>query len=93
MNVEPRRRVDLAEAKAHLGELVSSVEEGETVDITKLSKPVATVSPPMPPIDRAALQRVTDSMPYGEGEGEGDAEQAADGGQVRVPPATRGPKS
>jgi len=66
MNVESHRRVSLAEAKIHLSELISAVEAGETVEITKRSKLVATVSPPTRPIDLAWLQSVTDSMPYGD---------------------------
>jgi prevent-host-death family protein len=35
------KSVSLTEAKAHLSELIDSVVEGETVEITRLGKPVA----------------------------------------------------
>lgn len=38
------RTVSIAEAKAHLSALVSAVEAGEDVVITKRGKPVATLS-------------------------------------------------
>jgi prevent-host-death family protein len=58
--------VNLADAKARLSELVERAEAGETVRITRRGKPVAQITPLKPrrkPIDFAALQTLTDSMP------------------------------
>jgi prevent-host-death family protein len=75
MNVESPRRMGLAEAKAHLSALITAVEAGESICLTRWSKPVATLSPvratgspryaPAVPLDLAWLQRVTDAMPIG----------------------------
>ncbi len=40
------RTVSLAEAKAHLSELLNTVEAGEEIIITRHGRPVARVSPP-----------------------------------------------
>lgn len=56
------RRVSVADAKAHLSELLTDVEAGETVQITKRGKPVATLSPvrrPREPIDIDWLRSVS----------------------------------
>lgn len=58
-------KVNLAEAKAHLSELVDRVEAGETVDITRRGKPVArltSVARPRKRIDAAQLRALTDSL-------------------------------
>ncbi|ALG69758.1 prevent-host-death protein [Azospirillum thiophilum] len=58
--------VPLADAKAHLGDLIAQAEAGETVCITKRGKPVAqltAVQPRRRPISLAELQAVTDAMP------------------------------
>ena len=58
--------VNLADAKAHLSELVTQAASGETVCITRRGKPVArltAVQPPRRPVDVAALRTLTDSMP------------------------------
>lgn len=58
--------VSLAEAKAHLSELVERVTEGETVFITRRGKTVAKLvaaEKPRKPIDLAFLRGVTASMP------------------------------
>ena len=60
------RSVNLAEAKAHLSELVERAAAGETVCITRRGKPVAQLSAvgtPRKRIDVAALRAMTDSMP------------------------------
>jgi prevent-host-death family protein len=60
------RAVSLADAKARLSELVDHVEAGDTVDITRRGKPVArltAVARPRKPIDLAALEALTDSLP------------------------------
>ncbi|MBF0375557.1 MAG: type II toxin-antitoxin system prevent-host-death family antitoxin [Alphaproteobacteria bacterium] len=60
------KMVDLALAKAHLGELVELAASGEAVCITRGGKPVArltAVDTPRPPIDVSALRALTDSMP------------------------------
>ena len=52
----------LAEAKAHLSELIDRVAKGETVQITKRGKPVARLigdEKPRKPIDIEALRALT----------------------------------
>jgi prevent-host-death family protein len=51
----------LADAKAHLSELVSRAEAGETLEITRRGRPVARLVPvenPRPAIDWGALRQV-----------------------------------
>lgn len=58
--------VNLADAKAHLSEIVDRVEAGESIDITRRGKPVArltAVSRPRKPVDAALLQSLTATMP------------------------------
>lgn len=66
--------VNLADAKAHLSELVDRVEAGDSVEITRRGKPVArlsAVAKPRQRIDAALLQSLTATMPL-------QAEGAAD---------------
>ncbi len=59
-------KVNLAEAKAHLSELVDRVEAGDSIDITRRGKPVARLSAatrPRKPIDLALLRSLTAAMP------------------------------
>jgi prevent-host-death family protein len=58
--------VNLAEAKAHLSELVTQAEAGETVQISRRGKPVAQLSSlmqPRKPVELAVLRAFTDTMP------------------------------
>jgi prevent-host-death family protein len=58
--------INLADAKAHLSELVDRVEAGHSIDITRRGKPVArltAVARPRKPIDAALLQSLTAAMP------------------------------
>lgn len=58
--------ISLADAKAHLSELVDRVEAGDTIDITRRGKPVArltAVERPRRAIDAAQLQALTATMP------------------------------
>ena len=58
--------VTLADAKAHLSELVERAAAGETVCITRRGRPVARLVPAETPrtrIDVAALRAVTKAMP------------------------------
>ena len=58
--------IDLADAKAHLSELVDRVEAGESIDITRRGKAVArltAVAKPRKKIDAALLQSLTATMP------------------------------
>ena len=51
----------LADAKAHLSELVSRAEAGETLEITRRGRPVARLVPvecPRPVIDWEVLRQV-----------------------------------
>lgn len=57
--------VNLADAKAHLSELVDRAAAGEAVRITRRGKPVAQLAPAVAPrkrIEPAALRAVTDAM-------------------------------
>ncbi|QCI67942.1 type II toxin-antitoxin system Phd/YefM family antitoxin [Phreatobacter stygius] len=57
--------ISLAEAKAHLSELVCRVEAGESIDITRRGEPVArltAVARPRKQIDAALLQALTATM-------------------------------
>lgn len=59
-------KVSLADAKAHLSELVDRVEAGASIDITRRGKPVARLTSIVhdrKPIDVAALRELTASMP------------------------------
>jgi prevent-host-death family protein len=52
----------LADAKAHLSELINRVENGETVEITRRGKLVARLTPPgrqLKKVDVDALRRLT----------------------------------
>jgi len=58
--------VNLADAKAHLSELVAQVESGEQVCILRRGKPVArltTIESQHRPISLSALKALTDGMP------------------------------
>ena len=66
--------VNLADAKAHLSELVDRVEAGESIDITRRGKPVArltAVARPRKGIDAGLLEALTATMPP-QAEGAGD---------------------
>jgi prevent-host-death family protein len=54
--------INLADAKAHLSELVDRVEAGDSIDITRRGKPVArltAVTRPRQRIDATLLQSLT----------------------------------
>ncbi len=58
--------VKLADAKAHLSELIDRVVAGETIEITRRGKPVARLSAvdrPRTRIDATALAALTAAMP------------------------------
>ena len=58
--------VTLADAKAHLSELVERAIQGETVQLTRRGKPVACitgVSRQRQPIDLKSLRALTNTMP------------------------------
>jgi len=60
------KTITLAEAKAHLSELIDRVEAGDSVDITRRGKPVArltAVTKSRKPIDAARLRALTATMP------------------------------
>ena len=60
------RRLNLADAKAHLSELVERAAAGEAVCITRRGKAVAqitAVDTPRKRIDPMALRAMTDAMP------------------------------
>ncbi len=58
--------ISLADAKAHLSELVDRVEAGDSIDITRRGKSVARLTAAAKPrkaIDAAELQALTATMP------------------------------
>jgi prevent-host-death family protein len=58
--------VSLADAKAHLSELVDRIEAGDSIDITRRGKPVArltAVGTPRKRVDAALLRALTATMP------------------------------
>jgi len=60
------KRVSLADAKAHLSELVERAAAGEAVCITRHGKAVARITAadiPRKRIDGAELRAMTDTMP------------------------------
>lgn len=62
---EPSRTVSVAQAKAHLSELLDAVEKGEHVEITRRGKPIADIVPKdkvRTPIDLAWLDRLKSQM-------------------------------
>ena len=59
-------RISLAEAKAHLSELVERAEAGDIVSITRRGKEVArliSADRPRRRVDPAWLRAITDAMP------------------------------
>lgn len=65
----PPAEVSVAEAKAHLSELLDRVEQGEEIVITRRGKPVAKVSGlrrKLEPIDWDEIDRIRESMPFQE---------------------------
>ncbi len=58
--------ISLADAKAHLSELVDRVNEGASIEITRRGKPIARLTAAARPrkrIDAAMLQAVTAAIP------------------------------
>lgn len=58
--------VNLADAKAHLSELVERAASGDPVHITRRGKPVAQITAietPRKRIDLSVLRALTDAMP------------------------------
>jgi prevent-host-death family protein len=58
--------VNLAEAKAHLSDLVARAEAGEAIQISRRGKPVvqlSTIARSRKPITLDALRAVTDTLP------------------------------
>lgn len=58
--------INLADAKAHLSELIDRVQAGDTIDITRRGKPVARLMPATKPrmkVDAAMLAALTATMP------------------------------
>ena len=63
---EKMSAVTVAEAKAHLSELVERAAKGETVCVTRRGKPIAKIAPlaePKKPVDVALLREITKGMP------------------------------
>lgn len=59
-------RINLADAKAHLSELVDRAEAGESIDIVRRGKLAARLVPPEPAkkkVDVAALKALAARMP------------------------------
>lgn len=59
-------QINLAEAKAHLSELVARAEAGEAIQISRRGIPVVelrAITQKRKPIDVAILRAVTDTLP------------------------------
>jgi len=59
-------KISLAEAKAHLSELVDRVEAGDSIEITRRGKSVARLTAAATPrkrIDADALRALTETLP------------------------------
>lgn len=59
-------RINLAQAKAHLSELIDRVEAGESIEISRRGKPVArltAVARPRKRVDLGMLQVLTCALP------------------------------
>lgn len=57
--------ISLADAKAHLSELIDRVEAGDAIEITRRGKPVALLTAVVKPkkqIDAVALRSLTSAM-------------------------------
>jgi prevent-host-death family protein len=52
------------EAKTHLPQLLSEVEKGETITITKRGKPVAVLSPAQPKAERDITAIIAEFRAY-----------------------------
>ena len=68
-------RINLADAKARLSEIVDRVEAGESIEITRRGKPAARLVPATPekvwqPVDVAMLERLQAKMPMQEPAGD-----------------------
>ena len=60
-------RINLADAKARLSEIIDRVEAGESIEITRRGKPAARLVPPLPekkPVDVEALRLAAKKLPY-----------------------------
>lgn len=58
--------INLADAKAHLSELVERAAAGESMCVTRRGKPVAQITPieqPRKPINLSVLRAMTNAMP------------------------------
>jgi prevent-host-death family protein len=58
--------INLADAKAHLSELVDRVEAGDSIDIIRRGKPVARLTAVIRPrkrVDATLLRALTGTMP------------------------------
>ncbi len=60
------KTVSVAEAKAHLSDLINQATDGETVTITRRGKPVAQLVPAakqLKKVDVEMLRKITEGMP------------------------------
>jgi prevent-host-death family protein len=60
-------RINLADAKARLSEIVDRVEAGESIEIVRRGKPAARLVPPLPekkPVDVTALRDGASRLPF-----------------------------
>ncbi len=62
-------RINLADAKARLSEIVDRVEAGESIEITRRGRPAAKLVPPkkqreLKPVDLEMLRKLRETMPY-----------------------------
>lgn len=64
-------RINLADAKARLSEIVDRVEAGESIEIVRRGRPAARLVPAskkreLKPIDFEALRKLHEALPYQE---------------------------
>jgi prevent-host-death family protein len=60
---------NIADLKAHLSEVIARVEAGETVDVMRRGKPIATITPKVKPkqkIDFTEIDALVARMPFQE---------------------------
>jgi len=56
------RRVSIAEAKAHLSELIDQARAGEDIEITRRGEPVATIRPAERSFEKTDLGWLKEAM-------------------------------
>jgi prevent-host-death family protein len=63
------KSVGTYEAKTHLPRLLSQVEKGETITITRRGKPIAVLAPAQPSAKRDLTAVIEEMLAYRDGQG------------------------